>query len=140
MKINPTVYIAIGGVLLVGLFFIFKPKTTQTSLAPSPAIAQNNPTSSPELPDNIKTFELTIENKKITSGQSTLTVNEGDEIVIKITSSEPEEFHIHAYDNSVELEPRKQATLAFTAKISGRFPFELEKSKTELGALEVLPK
>jgi len=67
-------------------------------------------------------------------------VNQGDEITIKITSDEAEEFHVHAYDNSVELEPNKQATLTFTTNLSGRFPFELEKSKTEIGALEVQPK
>lgn len=86
------------------------------------------------------TFELVIQNKKIVSGPETIKVNQGEDLTIKITSDEAEEFHVHAYDNSVELEPNKQATLTFTANLSGRFPFELEKSKTELGALEVQPK
>lgn len=86
------------------------------------------------------TYELVINGKKLTSGPETIKVNQGDEVTIKIISDETEEFHVHAYDNSVELEPGKQATLTFTAKMSGRFPFELESSKTEIGALEVQPK
>lgn len=86
------------------------------------------------------TFEIVIQNKKIVSGPATIKINQGDGITIKIISDEAEEFHVHAYDNSVELEPNKQATLTFNAKLSGRFPFELEKSKTELGTLEVQPK
>lgn len=86
------------------------------------------------------TFEIVIQNKKIVSGPVTIKVNQGEDITIKITSNEEEEFHVHAYDESVELEPNKQATLSFNTKLSGRFPFELERSKTDLGALEVQPK
>lgn len=86
------------------------------------------------------TFEIVIQNKKIVSGQTTIKVNQGDDITIKISADEAEEFHVHAYDESVELEGGKLATLTFNAKLSGRFPFELEKSKTELGVLEVQPK
>jgi plastocyanin len=86
------------------------------------------------------THELIIQGKKLVSGPATIKVNQGDEVTIKITSDETEEFHVHAYDNSVELEPGKQATLTFKANLSGRFPFELENSKTEIGALEVQPK
>lgn len=86
------------------------------------------------------TFELGIQGKKLVSGPATIKVNQGDEVTLKITSDEAEEFHVHAYDNSVELEPGKQATLTFNAKLSGRFPFELENSKTEVGVLEVQPK
>lgn len=86
------------------------------------------------------TFDLVIKDKKIVSGPVTINVTQGDEVTINITSDEAEEFHIHAYDNSVELEPDIQSTLTFTANLSGRFPFELENSKTEIGALEVQPK
>ncbi len=89
---------------------------------------------------NSNVFELEIKGKKLVSGLATIKVNQGDEVTIKITSDEIEEFHVHAYDNSVELEPGKQATLTFKANLSGRFPFELENSKTEVGALEVQPK
>lgn len=85
-----------------------------------------------------KEFSLEIVDKKV-QGNSTLRVNQGDTIVVKITANEAEEFHVHAYDDSVELEPGVEATLSFVADASGRFPFELEKSGTEIGAIEVLP-
>lgn len=89
---------------------------------------------------NPNTFNLVIKEKKVVSGPATIKVNQGDEVTINITSDEAEEFHVHAYDNSIELESNVKATLTFTANLSGRFPFELEKSKTEIGALEVQPK
>lgn len=89
---------------------------------------------------NPNSFKLVIKDKKIVSGPTIIKVNQGTEVTIKITSDVAEEFHVHAYDNSVELEPNKQATLTFTANLTGRFPFELENSQTEIGALEVQPK
>lgn len=87
-----------------------------------------------------RTYELVIKGKKIVSGPETIQVVQGDEVTIKITSDEAEEFHVHGYDKSVELQPNQQATLTFRANISGRFDFELEQSKMDLGALEVQPK
>ena len=39
----------------------------------------------------------------------------------------------------VQVLPDKTATLQFTAKLTGRFPYELHRSGLELGALEVFP-
>lgn len=141
MKINPLVYAALAVVVLVGLFFVFKPKKqaeniqnqTQTSIS-----AIQSPTSTPE--STAKSFELVISAKKLVSGAETIKVTEGDEIVIKVTSDEPEEFHVHGYDKFVDLEKNVPAELKFTANLTGRFIFELEESKTDLGAIEVSPK
>lgn len=144
MKVNPIIYAVIGVLILGGLFFLFKPK----SQTPVPENVQtinqqtttqtSSPSSTPE--SKVKTFELVIKGKKLVSGPETITVTEDDEVVIKITSDEPEEFHIHGYDKSVDLEKSVQAQLSFTANLTGRFVYELEQSKTEIGALEVQPK
>ncbi len=84
-------------------------------------------------------FTLKIQGRSIVEGASTLSVKQGDTVVIHITADEAEEFHVHAYNNSVELEQNVETTLTFVANASGRFPFELEKSGTEIGAIEVLP-
>lgn len=86
-----------------------------------------------------KSLSIEIVEKAITSGETTLKVNQGDTVTLMITSDEAEEFHVHGYDASVELTPGETAELSFVAGASGRFPFELEESKTELGALEVQP-
>ena len=107
--------------LLVGLFLIFKPQNQEAD-------------------SNQKSFSLEIKDKKIVTGLTTLKVSEGNNVTIKITNDETEEFHLHGYDRSVDLVPNTETELTFTANLTGRFIFELENSKTELGALEVQPK
>lgn len=88
-----------------------------------------------------KTFDLMISGRKITSGPSTLSVTQGDSVTITVVDmDEDEELHLHGYNTSVEFKKGEKAQLTFTADASGRFPMELEGSKTELGALEVSPR
>lgn len=84
-------------------------------------------------------FTLVVEGKKLVSGPSVIRVTKGADVLLLVTADAAEEFHLHGYDRSVELEPGVPAELAFTATLTGRFPFELERSKTDLGALEVRP-
>lgn len=123
MKINNLIILIVGILLLGGLFFISKPKQ------------QNINTQVPP-----KTFDLVVKNKKLVSGPETIKVNQDEQIAIKITSNENDELHLHGYNISVEFEKDTQAELSFTASISGRFVYELEKSKIDLGAVEVQPK
>lgn len=92
-----------------------------------------------ELPAE-KNFSIEIREKKIISGPTTVKVNQGDLVKISLVADEEEEFHVHGYDLSVDLEPGISVVLAFLAKDSGRFMFELEESKTEIGAIEILPR
>lgn len=131
MKTNNIIILVVGILLLVGLFVLSKPK--QQNINPQ------EPQTSVTLPPQKKIFELTIKNKKLVSGPETVKVNEGDHVGLKITSDIPEELHLHGYDISVDLEKDVPAELSFVASISGRFVYELEKSKTDLGAVEVQP-
>lgn len=140
MKSKNIWLVVVGIVVLVGLFYILKPKTPTipaTTITPSPTTES---TSSAQVNPQSKIFDLVVKNKKLVSGQEVIQVTEGDQITINITSDENEELHIHGYDESVDLEANKMAQLSFTANLTGRFPYELENSKTEIGALEVQPK
>jgi len=140
MKINPIFYVVAGVIVLSVLFFLFKPKTeVQTPPTPQTTTEQAT-TPSPTPQSKVKIFELVVKGKKLVSGPETITVNESDEVTIKVTADEPEEFHLHGYDKSVDLEKNTPAELTFTANLTGRFVFELEQSKTDLGAVEVQPK
>lgn len=86
-----------------------------------------------------KQFTLVVQNKKLVSGPTTITVNQGDIVTIHITNDADEELHVHGYDKSIDLQANKEAVLKFTADASGHFPYELEGSKTEIGALDVSP-
>jgi len=130
-------YVILIVFILVSLFYILKPKQLTDNGIPKNTITQQ----ATELPlPSPKTFELVVEGKKLVSGPQTINVTEGDNITIKITSDQEEELHIHGYDNSVDLQKDIPAQLSFTANITGRFIYELEKSETEIGVLEVLPK
>lgn len=132
IKIKPILYIAVGIILLGALFLAIKSKDKIVSpVITSPAV-------SPQ-PD-IKSFELEIKNRVLVAGPETLKVTEGDDVVIKITSDEDDEFHLHGYDRSVDLQKGQAAEVSFLANLTGRFVYELEKSQTEIGALEVSPK
>ncbi|HSX48206.1 MAG TPA: cupredoxin domain-containing protein [Candidatus Nanoarchaeia archaeon] len=118
--------IGVAVLALIGAFVVLKPKP-KTQTTPQQTVQQ-------------KTFTLEIKDKKLISGPETIQVNQGDEVTIKITLDATDEVHLHGYDKSVELEPNQPGEIKFTADTSGRFPFELEGSKTELGAVEVAPK
>jgi|SRR3989344_6160687 len=137
MKLNAFFYLVATIIILAGLFFVFKSKlspTTQTQITTQETASGTSSESTPTV------FELTIQNKKIISGLDTISTKEGEDVTIRITSDEPEEFHLHGYDQFVDLEKDTLAELSFKANLTGKFPFELEKSSTELGSLEVLPK
>src|SRR4051812_9360440 len=111
MKMKKAIFLTVAIIVIVGLFFIIKPKP-QT-----------------ETQSGNKTFELVVIGRKLVDGQSVLQATEGDNVTIKITVDEPEELHLHGYDKHVDLEKGVQGELTFTANLTGRFPFELENSK-----------
>lgn len=140
MKYTTPLIIVVGIIILAGLFFLLKPKT-ENSKAPvsqSKYSATANPTPVPS--QALNNFELIIKNKKLASGPSSIQIFKGGEVQIKVTSDLKEQFHLHGYDKSLELEPNKPGVLKFKADVSGKFPFELENSGVDLGTLEVLPK
>lgn len=124
--------------VLAGLFFVVKPKPQSQTVSP-----KQTQTISPSVgpaKTKGKVFEFSVKNNKLVSGPETISVIQGDTVTIKITADENEELHLHGYDNSVDLEKNKPAELTFTADKTGRFDYELENSKTDIGVLEVQPK
>jgi hypothetical protein len=99
----------------------------------------NTPTDSTAV-EEVKQFNLKVENRKLVEGPSLISVKEGDIVSIHILSDEAEEFHLHGYDKSVNLTKGVESLLEFTANTSGRFEAELENSKTDIVTLEVSPK
>lgn len=135
MQKNNLVYLIIGLLVLIGLFYVLKPKT---AIAPQPSPSTQS-TSSAQM-SNVKTFDLVVKSEKLVSGPETIKVTEGDIVTINITCDCDEELHLHGYDKAVDLTANQPASLTFTTNLTGRFPYELEHSSTEIGALEVQPK
>lgn len=124
-----TIALIVIGILIVGaLFFLPKPQSQQSN-------SNTTATSTSQK----RTFNLVVKNKKLT-GQTTLSAKQGDTVTFNVASDVAEELHLHGYDKHVDLEPGKTVSMTFTANLTGRFPFELEQTKTDLGVLEVQPK
>ncbi|HEX9503778.1 MAG TPA: hypothetical protein VF974_05680 [Patescibacteria group bacterium] len=125
-------YVIVGLALIAGLFALLRPKQQDKqspNVIPPPASEQV-----------VQSFNLVIKGKKLISGPKTIVLKEGDKVKITITADEAEEWHLHGYDKMVVLEKDKPAQIAFTANLTGRFIYELERSSTEIGTIEVRPK
>lgn len=144
MRIRQIIILILAVILLGGMFVFLRSRrqTVRVSPANNPSSTSSAQVSSSSAQQNSseKVFNLVIKNKKVTSGGETLQASEGDNVTINITADELEEFHLHGYDKAVDIFPNKQVSLNFKADLTGRFPFELEKSKTDLGVLEVQPR
>lgn len=138
MKPNSSfIYIGLGIIVLIGLFFIFKPKNSTEVPMPS---STTTTLPSPQITPEVKTFNITVKNRRVVSGPETISVNEGDQVEINITADEDNELHLHGYDLKVDLKKDKLAKLTFKTNLTGRFIYELEKTSTDIGSLEVQPK
>lgn len=143
MNKNTLTYTIIALLLLIGLFAFIKPKASQAptrSTGPQATTQVVSQSASDSAQTNGTTAVLVLKNKQLISGPETIQVHQGDQVVIKVLSDMPEEFHLHGYEKIAELEKDKPTTISFAATTTGRFEYELEKSGTALGALEVLPK
>ena len=127
----------IAAIVLLGTFLYFSAETGEGTCTSS----GNKVTVIPsQTAVSEKAISLVVRNNEIASGNEIINLNEDDTVILTISSDVNEELHIHGYDTSVQLKSDIPVQLTFTASMSGRFPYELEESGTELGAIQVQPK
>lgn len=85
-----------------------------------------------------KTFNLAI--KKGTMTPDEIVVNEGDEVVLWITSDSLIQLHLNDYYLSARVEPDETMDLPFEADVAGRFEIEDESTNAVIGTLFVEPR
>lgn len=124
----------VGIFVIVGLYFLVKPNSGNNT---KPSV-ENKVVSKDS--NKVKNFEISFKNKKVSVQSNVLQVNEGDRVVIKVSSDEDEELHLHGYDLSVELSKDQPRELSFIASHSGRFGLELHHNELEIATVEVMPK
>ena len=127
-----------------------KPIEAQPAPQPLPATGEVQPTPAQRaqaptpVADSLRGAGPTIYTIEARGGrrisEPVITVQQGDEVRLRIISDVPDEFHLHGYNLHVAVSPGRSAMLQFAARLTGRFPYELHKSGLELGALEVYPK
>jgi hypothetical protein len=111
------VVVLITLIALLVLFFLLRPASTAPE-EQQVALAINGNTMSPD----------------------EVSVTEGQEVTLQITSDHPIEFHVHGYDLEEEVQPGEPAELMFEATTTGRFPIEDHDTEAELGTLIVQPR
>ena len=71
---------------------------------------------------------------------SDVSVTEGDQVVLRLSTDSPLEVHVHGYNVEREVEPDEPARLSFEADLTGRFTMEDHETGEELGTLVVEPR
>lgn len=117
-------------VILVVLFLWLRPSS---STQDSSTASESTGVQSQE-----QTFDLAIQNGTMTPGE--ISVSEGTQVNLRITSDRPLEFHLHGYDLEKEVEANQPAELSFDATMTGRFAIEDHDTEAELGTLLVQPR
>jgi hypothetical protein len=113
-----TVLVVAGVALLVGLFFVFQGGSEDEGGTSS-------------------TLDVTVENGEPAGGIQHLTVDKGDQVVVRVESDAADEVHVHGYDQMQDVAPGQPAEITFEATITGRFEIELEDAGTPIAELEV---
>src|SRR5215471_4800898 len=88
-----------------------------------------------------RVVDLTIAHGKLTGGEDTIRVHQGDDVVLRWHSDRPLVLHLHGYEIETQVVPGDLAETQFTARAAGRFPIHVHAGQTRseavLGYLEV---
>jgi heme/copper-type cytochrome/quinol oxidase subunit 2 len=122
-RIGTLVTVAIIPLALVVLFFLLRPASTGSGDA-----------------EGVREEMVALAINEGSMSPSEVTVYEGDQVNLQITSDRPVEFHVHGYDFTEEVEPEEPAELSFEATNTGRFAIEDHNADAEIGALLVQPR
>jgi len=90
-----------------------------------------------------RVFDLTIAHGKLSGGQDTIRVHQGDDVVLRWHSDRPILLHLHGYEIETRVVPGAVAETRFEARATGRFPIHvhagLARAEAVLAYLEVYP-
>ena len=91
-----------------------------------------------------RVVQLAIHNGQAAPKADVLSVLEGDEVVLRITSDKALHVHLHGYDIESDVVPNVVTSLRFTATLTGRFPIEVHsdqrRKQRPLAYVEVRPR
>lgn len=132
MSLRTVLFVAAALALVAGLFVSLRPPAQPQARAP--AAAPLAPANAPVV------FEIAVEKGRRVSGPEVLQVQEGAQVVLRLTSDASDELHLHGYELTLKVWPGATAELAFSADRTGRFEYELHRAHTALGAIEVRPR
>ncbi len=112
-------------IALLVLFFLLRPES------PAPEASDEGDTQEEQIALAINGNTMSPEEVSVTEGQ---------QVTLQITSDRPIEFHVHGLDLEEEVQPGEPGELSFEATTTGRFPIEEHDTEAELGTLLVQPR
>jgi len=83
------------------------------------------------------TIEVTVAGGAVSGDTGRQEVAVGDTVVVRVTSDQADEVHLHGYDDTVAVAPGETAELQFLADIPGVWEIELESAGLLLTELAV---
>lgn len=81
---------------------------------------------------------IAVAGGKVTGGGD-VTVKQGSEVTLSVTSDVADEVHIHGYDVKANVTPKRPVIITFTATATGKFEVELEEAALPLAEITVAP-
>lgn len=74
--------------------------------------------------ESTKTVDIVIKNGKVV-GKNSVRVSKGDTVVLRWSSDQRLELHLHGYDVETTVSPGALAEMKIRARATGRFPVEI---------------
>ena len=140
---NPARLILVLGAAVVAviLFIVLRPNGdgNETATATEAATATTPTATTRPTVSRAQIITVNVENGKPVGGVAEATVKQGTRVAVVVHSDVADEVHLHGYDLHRDVEAGGTATIAFKAKIAGRFEAELENRKEQILSLTVEP-
>ena len=70
---------------------------------------------------SVREFDISIRDRRVEGGVSTLRVNRGDTVLLRWRSDEAVSLHVHGYDLQANLSAASPETIRFEATVAGSF-------------------
>jgi hypothetical protein len=110
--------------------------TTTTTTTTQPTTTTETTVTEPPGPTVVR---IRVVNGAPRGGIVRQTVNQGDRVVIHVTSDVTDHIHLHGYDIMRDVAPGRPARLPFRATVPGRFEVELEDRAVQIADITVQP-
>ena len=88
--------------------------------------------------EEIKRFDLRIENGRLADGRKTIRIKRGDMVEIRWSADRPTAVHLHGYDLEITADAVRPQIMSFKAHATGRFPIETHGDAAGRGRHAVL--
>jgi FtsP/CotA-like multicopper oxidase with cupredoxin domain len=78
--------------------------------------------------EEIKRFDLRIENGRLADSRKTIQIKRGDTVEISWSADRPTVVHLHGYGIEITADAVRPQTMSFNARATGRFAIETHGS------------